>query len=404
VLYITGDISPTFEGLRITDGDAAGLGGVSFGDAGGGVYAITATVTLSNSQVFSNTALIGGGLTMYYSDATVVSNTVSSNSANWGGGLNLWYSDDVMINNNIILSNTARNANGGGLHFFNSSRAMLAANIISGNGAANGGGLYFGSSPGATLNSNTIMSNTASGWGNTNVGGGLYFGSSDNVTLTDNVIRDNWGRDYGGGLAFWICDNIELAANFTADNSSRRGGGLSVDNSDVNMTNNVIADNRADLAGSGLYNLDSSLQMLHTTIARNGGGDGSGAYIAGTLSNVTMTNTILVSHSVGITVAAGNTATLECTLWGTGAWANDTDWGGAGTIITGTCNYWGDPAFLDPDAGDYHIGSGSAAIDVGVDAGVDHDIDGDSRDAMPDLGADKRAGTGIYLPIILKDG
>ena len=43
------------------------------------------------------------------------------------------------------------------------------------------------------------------------------------------------------------------------------------------------------------------------------------------------------------------------------------------------------------------------AIDKGVDAGVTTDIDGDSRDAMPDLGADERAGTGIYLPIIMKN-
>jgi hypothetical protein len=51
---------------------------------------------------------------------------------------------------------------------------------------------------------------------------------------------------------------------------------------------------------------------------------------------VAVTNTILVSHTVGIRVTAGNTATLEATLWGSGPWANDTDWGGAGTVITGT--------------------------------------------------------------------
>ena len=39
VLYVIGDISPTIEGLRITGGNAAGLGGGYFGfDCGGGVY------------------------------------------------------------------------------------------------------------------------------------------------------------------------------------------------------------------------------------------------------------------------------------------------------------------------------------------------------------------------------
>jgi hypothetical protein len=85
---------------------------------------------------------------------------------------------------------------------------------------------------------------------------------------------------------------------------------------------------------------------------------------------VALTNTILVSHTVGFSVTAGNTATLDTSLWGSEPWANGTDWKGEGTIVTGTRNYWGDPDFIDPDAGDYHIGIDSAAFDTGVDAGV----------------------------------
>ncbi len=89
----------------------------------------------------------------------------------------------------------------------------------------------------------------------------------------------------------------------------------------------------------------------------------------------------------GVTVGKlFNFQSLEGTLWG-----NDTDWGGAGTIIIGTVNVWGDPAFVDPDAGDYHLGPGSAAIDAGVNAGVTTDIDGNPRPHGGgfDLGADE---------------
>jgi YD repeat-containing protein len=82
---------------------------------------------------------------------------------------------------------------------------------------------------------------------------------------------------------------------------------------------------------------------------------------------------------MGIYVADDNTAALTATLWGTGTWANTTDWGGEGTIVTGTVNVWGDPAFVDPDAGDYHITATSAARDAGVNAGVSVDIDGEMR-------------------------
>jgi hypothetical protein len=76
VLYITGHISPAVVGLRITGGDAAGLGG-GVGDprieidAGGGVYVKFAQADFANNWVFSNTAVLGGGLVLDGSDATL---------------------------------------------------------------------------------------------------------------------------------------------------------------------------------------------------------------------------------------------------------------------------------------------------------------------------------------------
>jgi len=107
---------------------------------------------------------------------------------------------------------------------------------------------------------------------------------------------------------------------------------------------------------------------------------------------VAMTNTVLVGHDVGIWVNAGNTATLEATLWGSGAWANTQDWGtwdSTAIIFTGTVNVWGDPAFAG--AGDYHLTANSGAIDRGVDAGVGTDLDLDLRPigAGFDIGADE---------------
>ena len=103
-------------------------------------------------------------------------------------------------------------------------------------------------------------------------------------------------------------------------------------------------------------------------------------------------------------------ATLDATLWGSGPWANDVDWGGDGDVLTGTVNVWEDPAFVAPDAGNYHIGPGSAAIDRGVDAGVSDDVDGNSRpfdgddDGVGefDIGADEAVCQRVYLPLVLK--
>jgi uncharacterized repeat protein (TIGR01451 family) len=54
---------------------------------------------------------------------------------------------------------------------------------------------------------------------------------------------------------------------------------------------------------------------------------------------------------------------------------------------------YGEPAFADPDSGDYHLGAGSAAFERGVATWVHNDIDGDLRSIglgmQPDLGADE---------------
>lgn len=92
VIYITGDISPTIEGLRITNGDATGLGGESFWrvDAGGGVFIFNAAAIIRDNQVFGNHVGNfgnGGGLFLSSSTARLNGNTITNNTAGNGGGV-----------------------------------------------------------------------------------------------------------------------------------------------------------------------------------------------------------------------------------------------------------------------------------------------------------------------------
>jgi len=164
----------------------------------------------------------------------------------------------------------------------------------------------------------------------------------------------------------------------------------------------MIFDNKGAVAGSGLYISGSSPQLLHNTIVRNAGGDGSGVHIEdrfGVFSTASFTNTILVSHTIAITVAANNTATLANTLW----FGNVINATGAGTLVTGTKNFAGSPAFIKPDAGNFYLTFMSEAINKGVEAGIMVDLDGQSRDAKPDLGADEVFMASVYIPTILKN-
>jgi len=145
---------------------------------------------------------------------------------------------------------------------------------------------------------------------------------------------------------------------------------------------------------------------VHTTLARNYGGDGSGLYITGeenvenySPSTVALTNVILVSHAVGITVTNGNTATVNGVLWYATPLTISKE---ATATAVVEIEYMGDPAFA-PDG--VHLRSSSAAIDRGVEAGITDDIDGDHRPYSGgyDLGADEWTDRRfIYLPVVLR--
>jgi hypothetical protein len=320
VLVITGTIAPTIKGLRITGGDAAGLGGFQWGDMGGGIYINAATAVISSNLVYSNTVGsnegFGGGLGLIDSDATLNGNTVSSNVAHNGDGLYLRYSPAILSGNTISGNGDIASGWGGGLYLY-SSNATLSGNTITGNTGGYGGGVSV-QHGGATLNDNTVTNNDGYR------GGGLFLYGGSN-TVSKNVIIGNTASDQGGGVYLW-------------SNSST-------------LVNTIVSDNHLSSGlGAGLY-LDSAsaLRLLHTTIARNSGGDNSGVYVTGYewegtyyASTVVMTDTILVSHT--------------------------------------------------------------AAIDQGVDISVTTDIDGDTRPqgAGFDIGADELFHSRIYVPLVMR--
>lgn len=246
------------------------------------------------------------------------------------------------------------------------------------------------------------------------LGGAIYAYRAQPV-ISDCQIYSNTASN-GGGVVLWRSDGARLARNAVYSNTASpgNGGGLFFWDSDATLINNMVTDNVVEglvSTGSGINVYSSTVGLLHTTLARNRGGAGHGLYVVST-STVTAANTILVSHTIGfIIVEAGkpSTATLSATLWGTGTWANGTDWLSEGGLSVGTRNYWADPGFAGPDMGDYHITQGSGAVNRGIDAGVGRDIDNDPRPdwCFSDIGADELS-TGLgcrhcYVPLVLRN-
>ena len=327
VMLIAGNITPTVTGLRLINGNATNLGGFdntilappNAYDAGGGVYIISATATLSNSWVTNSTAnndlslplSLGGGVYLNDSPAVLYANTIATNTAQYGGGVCV-YLGTASLSYNLIQGNTA---SGGGY----------------------GGGLYLESGT-ITVDHNTFASNTTS----TGNGGGLAI-SFGTAAINENTFRSNTAPDSfaGGGAVYMILGT-------------------------VTFRNNIVADNQTGGFGAGVYVASSTADFWHNTLARNTGGDGSALYLDNSgPSTAQLTNTILVSNTIGVFADTGTTANLNATLFGGG-----TDTSGSGTI-SNLNSHTGNPGFVNPTAGNYHLTSGSAAIDQGVNAG-DH--------------------------------
>jgi parallel beta-helix repeat protein/predicted outer membrane repeat protein len=324
--------------------------------------------------------IYGGGLRLEGVNAEVLNDTFTGNYACYGGGLSVGNGggNTVLIQGNTFLSNSAGAGMGGAIHLEGEGNAAnVQGNLISGNQAHDGGGLSIDVGAQPTVRRNVVTGNQVAGYG-----GALYCGSCT-VTLEQNRITGN-SAGTGGGLAFgWPAVAIPQTVS--------------------TLINNLIADNSA-ATGSGVAIKSSNLVLIHNTIAHNLGG--AGVHVERDLpTSAVLTNTILVSHTVGIQLVSGS-ASLQGTLWGDGAWANGSDWGGA--VVTGTVNYWGDPLFVDPGHGDYHISASSPARDRGVDAGIHTDLDGESRPHpdthIPDIGADEYHldDARVFLPLVMR--
>jgi hypothetical protein len=250
---------------------------------------------------------------------------------------------------------------------------------------SDGGGVYVAGGV-VVLEHNTILSSTA------DVYGGALFVSKGNVTLRSNSIRGN-SAQYGAGL-FVAGGDVTLEANtFLRNVAVPVGGVLAIDGGAVTAANDVIAQNA--LAGAGVYLTGGHLTARHWTLVNNGRyGVIADLGIDIDSGSAMIQNSIVALHRSG--------------LCGAGAVAHQTLFHDVSELcIAGaSCinNLFGDPKFSDPSSGDYHISSGSAAVDQGYGVGLARDFDGESRPAgaASDIGADEVWAKATFMPLVVR--
>ncbi len=376
---------------RVVDDDVALVGGFPAGGA------------FSERDPDANpTVLQGSGETAVVEISEVSGIHVEGFRITGGGGRFDGYRDDgggvfvdqtaaeVAIVGNRIDGNFADRgdepyeAHGGGIATYGAD-VTIAANVIDGNRAGRGAGIAAVGTA-TSIELNRVTNNVSVG----DHGGGIW--AAGELTIVGNHIEGNRvGVDYS-----W-------------------GGGIIVfgDDTAASLRGNVVTDNFAVSAGSGVFvddGADATLvgELYYANQCSYDGGHGLFVDTGGqTVTVVEATNITVAAHDCPDTALGGNAVLAdtsgdapeppEVTI------ANSIFWGnGGGDVlaldanvrvtyttseepIDGTGNLSEDPRFADPGSGDFHLQPGSPAIDAG-DPSSSYDVEPQPNGGRIDLG------------------
>lgn len=334
-------------GPSVTIVDGGGLAPVVTFGTNEGVNSVLNGFTLQNG-VPSQGFVVGGGIFVYFASPTITNNTITGNHAVCGAGIEI-FSGSPVVRGNTITGNT-----------------QAGGACSTGTG---GGGIEVTTEPGFPTAAPQIIGNTITNnslaFGD---GGGIEVNGSSSPLIQNNYISGNSVQGSGGGIALESNGAPLVVQNIIVNNSS---GGLGS-------------------GGAGIYLASSSstptnAALINNTIANNDGLDGSSGIYADVVSPVPVINNIVIAASGenGIVCNPANTvfpafSHNDVLSPGTGgqAWSSN-----CASFAQSNGNISGDPRFLNPANGDYHV-EPSSATDAGDNTAPNlpqQDYDGNPR-------------------------
>ncbi|HTP10858.1 MAG TPA: choice-of-anchor Q domain-containing protein, partial [Anaerolineae bacterium] len=350
-------INSTFERNQSTQGTNGSSGALL------GLYAL---MRMSGSKVLSNTDThdpIGVGGVVVVGDAHISDSLFENNVASATGAL-------YVQGNNTYLTNTLVVSNATIGPFFGGGVVAATVYLSGGRFERNSsqtycGGLYASS---LLMSGTVFISNTAQSGG----GGACAYSS---IELTGGRFEANQTLlPYGLGGGLMAQYNSQLAitgTQFINNATAGKGGGLSA-TGPTRLVNALFAGNFAGMDGAAIdfeQYTETQRDLLHLTIADTISNPKAAiSVLSGTLN---LTDTIIANHAIAISNTAG-TVYEDYNLF----FNTITNTIG---VTSGGHSLVGDPRFVDPIHGDYHLQFGSAAIDRGIDAGIYTDLDGNPR-------------------------
>jgi hypothetical protein len=216
--------------VTLTDaGNSRVEGFVVSGGSGGGICVSGGAPLVSSNVIEDNDTRGGGacgdagaGIGAENADITIVGNLIRNNIATYGGGV-ATNRGSVTIDRNTIQNNTGDADHGGGMYI--ASTATVSRNLIEGNmvgetmGYGWGGGIIvFGDGNTATFIANVIRGNSAP-----SIGSGVFFDDGIAATMTNDIVYGNVCPEYGGAGVYVDGLNPSLGSTLTLRNVTIAG-------------------------------------------------------------------------------------------------------------------------------------------------------------------------------------
>ena len=372
---------------------------------GGGIMCDESSPTLRDLIIVDNVAVRGGGGIDCYNQANpelrnvrIEGNRATGNGSS-GGGISCWENSNLTLTD-VTINENAAGIYGGGIYCHSSELTLTDVTVNLNRTTRSGhqyggGGLYcYGSE--LTLTNTIIMNNASGGYG-----GGIYCRENSSIALENVTISGDTARYLGGGIYSTSSTLTLTNTHINGNVATSYGGGIYLSGGEQAVfTRTTLSNNEARDYGGGIYCSGSSPELTNATMYGNSAENGSALYLSNG-SEPVLVNTIIWNHeSPAIFFPRdGNPNSLtisysDCDFDEDNIRYRDQDelnWG-AGMIN-------GDPLFLEPEEGDFHLTQNSPCIDAGNPRSPE-DPDG----TRADMGAYYYYDRGDELTVSLADG
>ena len=354
-------------------------------EGGGAIEGGCAPLEIVDSDLLSNSAMMGGAIYYRGSKLILTNCEISRNTASSGGGAYVRFEEEFRAANCVISENSGdyvgagfdlafEDVDGDGTiaNFVGSAtNCVFSRNVCDSASCTYGGALYVCAD--VRFDDCLFQENSAL------IGGGIYalLGTFARCKFVGNVAKTDgnlwWFSGYGGGAAALYGETSFVDCSFE-DNEAGLGAAVRVcGNSNADFVDCLFDNNRATDSGGAFYCDETSVaRLVNCALVDNSCSEGSGGAIF-TAGEVALDNSILLfnaSPDAG-EIAKDSAGTVRARRLLAVSFemvevASNED------FFFYDANL---PLFLDPDARDYSLAPGSQAIDKGNDALVSVETD-----------------------------